>query len=291
MDSGNRLGEQGEDSWLEALMQEAAIAQRDKDILGRQAPAAMLRLARAIYPHDSKQSNTVAACLASVYNGGDALPVRLDEIRWLEWNLQRDLAIVMPGTGHAGFQDSHIREAFQEVGGAAGLEWFHWHTTGGPHRSALDRLAKVAVNEPTGFVREILHSLAGTRPNTDLTSLQYLSREQVRDVALIIDGPWGRDRGVLNAEAIPAAITTWKKRISSLSRRTAAKEPTSVFSRRLARETNGDRFPEFGLTIRCVQLSGSTSPGGNDAPPRISSAMTFGSPFPSSRKIRSLSSN
>ena len=111
MDPTNRVRDEGDSSWLKAILQEAAIAQRDKDILGHQAPAAMLRLAKAIYPHESSQSITVAACLASVYSGSDALPVRLDEIRWLDWALQRDLAIVIMGTGNAGFEDSHIRNA------------------------------------------------------------------------------------------------------------------------------------------------------------------------------------
>lgn len=143
MDPTNRVRDEGDSSWLKALMQEAAIAQRDKDILGHQAPAAMLRLAKAIYPHDSSQSNTVAACLASVYNGSDVLPVRLDEIRWLDW------------------------------------------------------------------------ALATASARTDLGGLRYLPCEQVSDFAMVMEGLWGRHRGVLNPEAIAAAIAMWSERATS----------------------------------------------------------------------------
>ncbi len=67
----------------------------------------------------------VVRMLASIYNGSDARRVRLDEIRWLAWPHQRDLAAVMLGTGQTGTEDTHIRNAFHAVGGRPAVDWLH----------------------------------------------------------------------------------------------------------------------------------------------------------------------
>lgn len=71
--------------------------------------------------HDDAE--TIARMLASIYNGGDARRVRLDEIRWLEWTHQRDLVAVIIGTGQDSTPDTHIRKAFFAAGGQPAVDW------------------------------------------------------------------------------------------------------------------------------------------------------------------------
>lgn len=73
----------------------------------------------------SDQAQTILKALASVYNGSDAAPVRLDELRWLEWHHQRDLIAVIIGTGSAETPDTHIRDAFSKAGGSSAVELLH----------------------------------------------------------------------------------------------------------------------------------------------------------------------
>lgn len=70
-----------------------------------------------------EDAETIARMLASIYNGGDARRVRLDEIRWLEWTHQRDLVAVILGTGQDGTPDTHIRKAFLAAGGQPAVDW------------------------------------------------------------------------------------------------------------------------------------------------------------------------
>src|SRR5687768_15081900 len=104
MNPTNRISGSGDDDEAKkefaAFLSAASAAQAEQDAFGSHAPAAMERLAKACYGHDNSQAQTVAACLASIYNGSEARPVRLDEIRCLDWSLQRDLIVVMVGTGH-----------------------------------------------------------------------------------------------------------------------------------------------------------------------------------------------
>ena len=173
----------------------------------KQAPEAMRRLARAVYGHDNSQAQSVAACLASIYNGSEARPVRLDEIRHLDWSLQKDLMI---GTGHSDFEDTDIRKAFEEIGGQAAVDWFHWYTTGGPHRDALTRLVTfIGANRETvtaRTLRELLESIIHDKATTNLAQLGMLDAKHTRDFVLILDGLFGRDQGQLHVADIAEAL-------------------------------------------------------------------------------------
>ena len=115
---------------------------------GNDDQLAMRRLARAVYGHDNSQALTVAAALASIYNGDCARPVQLDEIRWLDWSLQVDLVTLMLGTGHSGFEDVKIAEAFRELAGQdgvsveAGRNW--WQQMRGLAGQAINQSDQIA---------------------------------------------------------------------------------------------------------------------------------------------------
>lgn len=182
----------------------------------KEAPDAMLRLARAVYGHDNSQAQTVAACLASIYNGDCARPVQLDAIRHLDWSLLKDLLAVMIGTGHSeAFKDVDIRHAFEEVGGAAGVEWLHWYTTGGPHRAALKRLVTyIRENGEASsgrVLRELLASIGDRNATASIGRLNYLDDNHTKDFVLILDGLFGRDQGILHIEDITDALREAKQ--------------------------------------------------------------------------------
>lgn len=176
---------------------------------GKAAPAAMRRLAAAVYGHDNSQAQTVAACLASIYNGSEALPVRLDEIRALNWSLQRDLITVLIGTGHAGCADSDIRTSFFEVGGAAAVEWLHWYTTGGPHRAALERIVKFIATDSycstASILRNALRSIYNGTTVLSVGKLSYVG-DLGSDMALVLDGIIGRYGGTIRETDIEYAF-------------------------------------------------------------------------------------
>jgi hypothetical protein len=192
-----------------------AVAHNAQQKFGNAAPAALDRLVAAIYPHDNSQAVTAARCLASIYNGSCALGVRLDEIRWLDWSLQQDLITVMLGTGHAGFEDSDIRKAFERAGGEAAVEWLHWHTSGGPHKAALRSLItfiKENRHSSTGkALLSIFRSLQSRSVGAQLSALNYMGeyengRDISHDVILVMGGLFGRDQGCLHLEDIPDAF-------------------------------------------------------------------------------------
>jgi hypothetical protein len=189
-------------------------ANEGRAAFAKQAPEAMRRLARAVYGHDNSQAQTVAACLASIYNGSDARPVRLDEIRHLDWSLQKDLLAVMIGTGHSEFEDADIRKTFEEIGGQAAVDWFHWYTTGGPHRAALTRLIRfIGENRDASSgraLRDLLASIVISKNDTSLSRLGYIDDEHTKDFVLILDGLYGRDQGTLHVEDITEALKAAK---------------------------------------------------------------------------------
>ena len=193
---------------LASLFASLAEVQVNRGRIAAAAPAAMMRLAEATYGHDNGQAQIVAACLASIYNGADARPVRLDQIRGLDWELQQDLIIVMLGTGHGEFPDTAIREAFEEVGGPAAVDWFHWYTTGGPHRAALTRIVTHIAANPTSAtasaLRATIQSLYNRRTPVDLRFFE--DGEYGEDLALVVDGVIGRDRGVIGSTDIETAF-------------------------------------------------------------------------------------
>jgi len=177
----------------------------------KDAPEAMRRLARAVYGHDNSQALTVAACLASIYNGAHARPVQLDEIRQLDWSLLKDLLSVMVGTGRSEeFSDEDIRRAFEEVGGKDGVDCLHWYTTGGPHRAALARLVAYIQEHRAASsarsLRDLLTSIADSKSTASLAGLNFIDDNHTRDFVLVIDGLFGRDQGSLSIEDVSEAL-------------------------------------------------------------------------------------
>lgn len=187
-------------------------ADKEKSPYVSEAPEAARRLARAVYGHDNSQAQTVAAALASIYNGSEARPVRLDELRWLDWTLLRDLLAVMVGTGSGGFEDHHIRDAFREVGGEPAVEWFHWYTTGGPHRAALGRLvAFIKENAKASSatnLKALLLSIVHTKTPAALGHLNYIDDNWTQDFVLVLEGLFGRDQGTLHIEDVQVALAS-----------------------------------------------------------------------------------
>jgi hypothetical protein len=193
-----------------AFFQAAKSAQDEQARFGAAARDAVRRLAKAVYGHDNSQALTVAAALASIYNGSDARPVRLDELRWLDWSLQRDLVTVLIGTGHGAFEDKDIREAFREVGGDAAVTWFHWYITGGANRKALEQLvAFIVQNRDSSSARALItlfRSIVHGGKGADLSRLNYMGDELTAPFVMVLDGLWGRDQGALHVEDIPKAF-------------------------------------------------------------------------------------
>ena len=177
----------------------------------KEAPEAMRRLARTVYGHNNRQALIVTACLASIYNGGNARPVQLDEIRHLDWFLLKDLLAVMVGTGHGEqFSDQDIRRAFEEVGGKDAVESLHWYTTGGPHRAALERLVSyIRENRAASsarVLRDLLVSIGDSKATASLAGLNYIDDDHTKDFVLVIDGLFGRDKGSLSIEDISESL-------------------------------------------------------------------------------------
>ncbi len=190
----------------------AAITIADKE--GKAAAAAgrdaLPRLARAAYGHDNSQATIITRCLASCYNGSEALEVRLDDIRGLDWSLQKDLVAVILGCGKEGFSDKEIRHAFVEAAGSeAGADWLHWWTTGGAHRDALNRLVEFirghsAASSGRGL-RALLASIVQGEP-ADLSRLNYMDDELTKDFLLVLSALFGRDQGMLYIEDVKGAL-------------------------------------------------------------------------------------
>ena len=120
------------------------------------------RLAKACLYHDNSQAVTVARALASIYNGSEAPTVRLDEIRWLDWSLQRDLLAVMVGTGDDHTPDTHIRDAFRAIGGEDAVEWFHGHLTETSESQKRERAKKAELVRD--FLTADAHAFARSNP-------------------------------------------------------------------------------------------------------------------------------
>ena len=195
---------------LESFFAAAKHAADQQNSFGREAPAAMARLAKAIYGRDNSQAVTVGMALASIYNGSEARPVRLDELRWLDWSLQRDLIVVMLGTGHAGFEDYHMRDAFRTLGGDAAVDWFHWWTTGGAHRHALRSLVEFIVKDrhcsSARTLRDAFRSIVQGGAKADLSRLNYMDNELSVPFVMVLDALFGRDHGALKIEDVQEAF-------------------------------------------------------------------------------------
>jgi len=112
---------------LLAIFASAKIEEAQRAPLITAAIPAARRLAAFVVEKQnlSDQSEIILRALASIYNGSEAKPVRLDELRWLEWPHQRDLLAVIFGTGAVETPDTHIREAFELAGGAQAVALLH----------------------------------------------------------------------------------------------------------------------------------------------------------------------
>jgi len=113
----------------------------------------------------------------------------------------------MLGTGHGEFPDTAIREAFEEVGGPAAVDWFHWYTTGGPHRAALTRIVTHIAANPTSATA----SACGLRFNRSTPPYAggppFLRGRRIRRrLGAGSDGVIGRDRGVIGSTDIETAF-------------------------------------------------------------------------------------
>lgn len=98
---------------------------------------ALERLARVVTNGATDQTGVIMSWLASVYNGGEALKVQLDDIRRLDWNLRKDLLAVVLGCNQGAFNDTEIRHALRRAGGEDAVERLHWYTTQEPHHEGL----------------------------------------------------------------------------------------------------------------------------------------------------------
>lgn len=190
------------------LMHEASAGSKKAAAAGLDA---LPRLAKACHGETGSQAQIIMSWLASRYNGGDALPVRLDAINGLDWTLAKDLVAVILGCGRTGFPDTKIREALHAVGGAAAVEELHWHTTGGPHRAALIRLIEFIRENPSSSsarrLKKLLTSIVSSDSETvPLSVLGYIDDEHTKDFCLILDGLYGRSQGQMTVEEIQQAI-------------------------------------------------------------------------------------
>lgn len=195
---------------VRSFFRNSAKAAAEQAHFGAAASAAMDRLAKAVYGHDNGQALRVAAALASIYNGSAAWPVRLDELRSLDWSLQQDLVTVMLGTGHGGFRDTDIREAFRAIGGEGAVEWFHWYVSGERHRKSLLVLVDfLKENQRCSTGESILscfRSIVHNRKDAALGHLNYEDDELTKAFIIVLDGLWGRDKGMLYIEDITDAF-------------------------------------------------------------------------------------
>jgi hypothetical protein len=122
-------------------------------------------------------AETITRALASIYNGSDARPVRLDEIRWLPWSAQRDLVAILLGTGQADTTDTHIRDAFHAVGGEGAVEWFHRHLDRTAGAEAAEARRRVTARRVRKELTDAAHTYAAARPGRDF--LLYGSKNQI----------------------------------------------------------------------------------------------------------------
>lgn len=187
------------------------VAEREGKAAGAAALEAIPRLVRACYQSDSGQAVVIAAALASIYNGDCAPAVQLDQIRRLDWSLQKDLAAVILGVGHMGCPDTAIADAFRAIGGETALAELHWHTTGGPHRQALARLCRFihqnAACSTAQHLRQLLASISHGEP-ANLSRLNFMDDGLSKDFVRVLDALFGRDQGCLHIEDIAKAFTT-----------------------------------------------------------------------------------
>ena len=166
-------------------------------VAGKEGRAALDRLAAAAYGSNGSQATIIAQFLASLYNGGDALPVRLDHVGRLDWSLRKDVAAVILGIYNERFSDSAIRQAFAAVGGDQAVEFLHWHTSGGPARAALQRLVAHFVENRDSLTLELLRAINDCGNRARVGQLVYCDKDLGQDFVCVLDARVGAHRGQL----------------------------------------------------------------------------------------------
>jgi len=159
----------------------------------------------------SGQSDVVLRWLASIYNGSEAPAVELDEIRRLDWALREDLLAVVLGCAQGDFSDVEIRKAFAAAGGQEAVDRLHALVGNSAQERALARLVQF-IHDHQGdatakALRSMLASTFGNVATCDLGRLTYVADEIRADVAAVLDGLFGRDRGKLTPAAVRDALT------------------------------------------------------------------------------------
>jgi hypothetical protein len=201
-----------EQAALDEFFRAIGTASREAKAIVAEARPALERLVEASYGKDNGQACIITRWLASIYNGDEAQPVQLDEIRRLDWSLQRDLVAVMRGIGNEGFPDTEIRAAYERRAGRNGADWLHYWTTGQAHRDALRRLVDFAAHHrgcsTAKAIVDFLRSIAGNGGTADLSRLGYMDDAHTRDLCTVMRGLYGRDQGQLYTDDITAALNS-----------------------------------------------------------------------------------
>lgn len=195
---------------VRAFFAEVNQAEKEGKAAGAAGRAALDRLVAATMHNTGSQAGVILQWLASIYNGNRALRVQLDDIRRLDWTLQKDLAAVVLGCQRPGFADTAIAEAFAAAGGPEAVDRLLWYTTGKLYRQALDNLIAFArANRECSSGRwlvDALTSMACGRTTVDLARLGYIDNDLTTDFVRVLEGLVGAGRGVLHCEDIQDAL-------------------------------------------------------------------------------------
>lgn len=171
--------------------------------------AALPRLVDAALGH-SGQSDVVLRWLASIYNGSEAPPVELDEIRRLDWSLREDLLAVVLGCAQGDFSDVEIRKAFDAAGGQEAVDRLHSITCNNAQMRALARLVAFVRQHKEASSGKALHdilvSIVDKGARADLNMLGYMDDVHTADVLTVLDALYGRNRGKLYVENVRDAL-------------------------------------------------------------------------------------
>jgi len=129
----HRAADPDKQAAIDELREALRLGRTEIPRAGADGLAALERLARVVANSSTDQTGVIMSWLASVYNGGEALRVQLDDIRRLDWALRKDLLAVVLGCSQGAFSDTEIRKALLRAGGEAAVDRLHWYTTREEH--------------------------------------------------------------------------------------------------------------------------------------------------------------
>lgn len=154
---------------------------------------------------DSEQSAVVLRWLASVYNGCEAAPVTLGEIRGLPWSLREDLLAVVLGCEQDGFNHGEIRQAFATSGGHAAVDRFDATMGRATSIAALVRVLWVLRSRPqdTVYFRTFFRAARDVR---GISLSPYGASVSIEDVGLVCDALFGASQHDDNAASVRSAL-------------------------------------------------------------------------------------